>query len=339
MDFQVNKEGGGFRFFWILGFSLILILSLAYFFYGLQPVSTEVSYNSVQIKITKGEGLKDIGGRLSRESLIKSIAVFKLYSLLTGKAQSFQPGLYELSPTMSVPEIVGALTVSGRNEVTVTIPEGFTMKDIDNILYKAGIIETSLLEYPFSKLADRYPYLTQVKSLEGFLFPDTYRFNLNSSVEIVLTTLLNNFNRKGWTKLAGLSNWYDHLILASYLEREVPEFEDRQIVAGIILKRLRLGIPLQVDATLSYAKCNGAFKDCTGIRISRDDLQLSSPYNTYQRLGWTPTPIANPGEAALSAALNPKPSPYLYYLSATKTKKTIFSKTLEEHNINREKYL
>jgi UPF0755 protein len=339
MDSQGNKTCFfGFRVIWVLIFLLVLILFLAYFFYSLQPVSLDVG-RSVEFKIAKGEGLKDIGGHLSRESLIKSIVVFKLYALLAGKARNFQPGLYNLSPAMSVPEIVSELTAAGRNEVTITIPEGLAVKDIDVILRKAGVLETSLLEYPFNKLADRFPYLASVQSLEGFLFPDTYRFNLNSPVETVLETFLNNFNRKVWAKLTGLKNWYDYLILASYLEREVTGFEDRQIVAGIILKRLRLGIPLQVDATISYAKCRGELKNCADIKIAREDLRLPSPYNTYQRLGWTPTPIANPGEAAVSAALNPKTSPYLYYLSSAKTKETIFSKTLEEHNLNRAKYL
>ena len=129
------------------------------------------------------------------------------------------------------------------------------------------------------------------------------------------------------------------MILASFLEREVREFDDRQIVAGILLKRLRVGIPLQVDATISYAKCGGALRSCEEIIVTRNDLALASPYNTYQRLGWTPTPIANPGEAAIKAAVTPRSSPYFYYLSAKETKETVFSKTLEEHNLNRAKYL
>jgi UPF0755 protein len=341
MDSNTNKERGlfGFRVLWILGFLIILILFFAYFFYGLQPVSDVTTESTVEFKVTKGEGLKSIGGRLSRAALIKSIAVFKMYALISGKAQSFQPGLYKISPAMSVPAIVNELTSPGRNEVTVTIPEGVTVKDVDNILQQFGVLEKPLLNYPWKQLADRYPYLANVHSLEGFLFPDTYRFQFDSSAETILKIFLDNFNKKAWSRLKERENWYDYLILASYLEREVPEFEDRQIVAGILLKRLKLGMPLQVDATISYIKCNGMFKNCENIKISRDDLKLASPYNTYERLGWTPSPIANPGEAALAAALNPKASSYLYYLSAAKSKETIFSKTLEEHNINRAKFL
>jgi UPF0755 protein len=324
-----------------LGTIMFLILMVAYFFYGLQPVAagTGAAAKLIEFKIAKGDGFKDIGAELSRESLIKSLAVFKLYSLVTGRVQKFQPGLYDISPSMSIPEIVRALTVGGKNEAVVTIPEGSTLKDIDRMIRGAGVTKASIVDYQFKQLASYYPYLADVNSLEGFLFPDTYRFNIDSSVEDVVRIFLNNFNSKGWPMLQGTRNWYDNLILASLLEREVPEFNDRQIVAGILLKRLSLKIPLQVDATIGYAKCNGEIKDCENLLVTKEDLKISSPYNTYQRLGLTPTPISNPGESAIKAAISPQTSAYLYYLTAAKTKETLFSKTLDEHNTKRVKYL
>ena len=98
-------------------------------------------------------------------------------------------------------------------------------------------------------------------------------------------------------------------------------------------------MPLQVDATLSYAKCGGLIVGCSGLGVTRSDLTAASPYNTYQRLGRTPTPISNPGQAAIQAATQPKASPYLYYLTTAKTKETLFSKTLDEHNLKRAQYL
>lgn len=335
------------RFLIALGSVLFLILLVAYFFYGLEPKVIEeetipvdqVSDSSV-FKISKGEGLKEIGARLSRDGFIKSITVFKIYSLFSGNAQKFQPGIYEINPAMSVPQIVKALTSIGRNEVTVTIPEGMTLKDIDSLLSSAGVIEeSSLSNLNFEPLKNDYPFLAEVSSLEGFIFPDTYRFEVGYGAEAAARKMLGNFKNKVWAELSAKTNWYDYLILASFLEREVIEFTDRQIVAGILLRRLKLGMPLQVDATLSYLKCNGELKGCSNALITRKDLTLSSPYNTYQRLGWTPTPISNPGEAAVSAALNPVASSYLYYLSAKESGETIFAKTLEEHNRNRAKYL
>ncbi|MEK7513067.1 MAG: endolytic transglycosylase MltG [Patescibacteria group bacterium] len=330
-----------------LGLLLVFILAIAYFFYGLQPSVVEgtggernTSREVQAFRIVRGEGFRDIAARLSQGSLIKSIAVFKLYAFLTGNAQKFQPGMYELHAGMSVPELVDTLTRGGKNEFAVTIPEGATVKDVAAILAAAGATEDeSLATLTPDLFSSKYPYLAQVSSLEGFLFPDTYRFHPNTDPEDAALVLLDNFNRKAWPLIAEEENWYDTLILASYLEREVPEFGDREIVAGILMKRLARSIPLQVDATLSYAKCEGKIRGCPVLRVTRADLTLPSPYNTYQRLGWTPTPISNPGQAALRAAREPKASPYLYYLSASTTKETHFSRTLEEHNAKRARYL
>ncbi|TSA44433.1 endolytic transglycosylase MltG [bacterium] len=329
------------RFLILLGGVLVIILAAAYFFYGLQPSYTR--NNPVTFQVMKGESFRAIGARLSQESLIRSIAVFKTYSILTGNARKFQPGIYQLASTMSIPQIVDFLVAGGKNEITVKIIEGETVKDIDAALATAGVITPgAILNFPFKNLAAQYSFLNQ-NSLEGFLFPDTYNFELNSSPETVLRQFLDTFDVKIWRPL--LSNrvsqkdWYNSLILASYLEREVPDMNDRKIVAGIILKRLSLGWSLQIDATVSYAKCNGGFESCAEPVITGEDKNIVSPYNTYLNKGWTPTPIANPGKDALEAALSPKTSGYLFYLSDSKTGKTIFSKTNAEHNTNRAKYL
>jgi UPF0755 protein len=266
--------------------------------------------------------------------------VFKLYALLTGRAQRFQPGTYQLSPAMSVPQIVAALTAGGRNDVLVTVPEGSTAKDVDAILTAAGVrAGGSLATLSPQSLSLDYPFLANVASLEGFLFPDSYYFDRDAAPEEVAHRMLDNFMQKSWPSLAVMDGWYDRLILASFLEREVTTFADRELVAGILLKRIRLGMPLQVDATISYIKCNGQFRGCDAVKIARADVNLVSNYNTYQNCGWTPTPIANPGAEALRAALAPVASSYLYYLSSPATGKTYFSRTLEEHNAKRAQYL
>ncbi len=339
IDLYIKKQGFATpRLLVLLGTTLFFILMVAYFFYGLQP--SLASEEEIKFKILKGEGFRNIGARLSQERLIKSISVFKLYALISGNAQKFQPGIYDLGTTMSVPEIIDTLTTGGKDELSITIPEGSSLKDIESILASNGIIEPGTLEnFSIKSVANDYPFLRSANSLEGFLFPDTYRFKLNSDTSLVVARFLDNFRVKAWEMLVDRKDWYNSLILASYLEREVIDFEDRQIVAGILIKRSKIGIPLQVDATVSYAKCDGRLKGCEGIIVSKKDLTLSSPYNTYQKLGFTPTPIANPGQVAIKAALTPRVSPYFYYLSAKNTKETVFSKTLEEHNLNRFKYL
>jgi UPF0755 protein len=330
-----------------LGILLVCIFTVAYFFYGLQPVSfatgesgTSAAATVKEFRIAKGDGFKEIAATLSRESLIQSIAVFKLYTLITGRAQDFQPGIYEVSTAMSVPEIVSLMTRGGMNEISVTVPEGSTLKDIQTQLAGVGIAkDREFGSYDVGTLAAEYPFLKDATSLEGFLFPDTYRFRPDASADEVLDVFLSTFERKAWPLLQGKRDWYETLVLASLLEREVPEFNDREIVAGILLKRLDRGIPLQVDATVSYVKCDGAPRNCDGATVTKADLKIASPYNTYQHLGFPPTPISNPGQSAMQAARDPEASPYLYYLSASTTKETIFSRTLEEHNANRARYL
>lgn len=317
--------------------ALFLVFGVGYFFYGLEPRGGE---ETREFSIAKGERFADIGARLSQEGLVKSISVFKAYALFSGKAQKFQPGFYEISSSMSVPEIVRLLTSRGQNEIAVTIPEGSTFLDIESLLQQSGVLQKDELRSArISEFREQYSFLRERESFEGFLFPDTYRFERGSSVDSILRRFLDTFREKAWPVLSHREDWYERLILASYLEREVPEFEDRRLVAGVLLKRLRIGMLLQVDATLSYAKCNGKFLECSNAAVTRSDRSIVSPYNTYERLGWTSTPISNPGESAIRAAIGPEESPYLYYLSARKTGKTIFSRTLEEHNKNRAKYL
>lgn len=343
------------RFLFSLGATLLALIGIAYFFYGLQPVASGEGYaapstvsgteemregNVVTFKIAKGKGFREIGSELSQEGLVRSLSVFKLYALLVGRAQTFQPGVYDLSPAMSVPDIVRVLTAGSKGDVLVTIPEGASVKDIDAILSDSGVIaKGSLAALRPETFALEFPALASLTSLEGLLFPDTYYFAADSTAESVARRMLETFMRKGKPVLDGESDWYQTLVLASLLEREVIPFADRQVVAGILLKRIRLGIPLQVDATVSYAKCAGSYRDCDSVQITKDDKSFPSPFNTYAHQGFPPTPIANPGQTALRAAAEPVQSPYLYYLSAKGTQETIFSRTLEEHNTNRIKYL
>ncbi len=325
---------------WLAG-AFVFLIALGYFFYGLQPVQTTQSEGeSVSFSIKKGDSFRDIGARLSQDTLIRSLSVFKLYTILMGRAHTLKPGTYTLSSTYSVPELVHLLSRGGVSDVAVTIPEGVTVKDVDVLLTAAGITRagavTSLTPADFK---DAYPFLDTLPSLEGFLFPDTYRFEPGTDASLVVEKMLNTFEEKAWPLLKGDPEWYGKLTIASFVEREVPAYEDRRKVADIILKRLDAGMPLQVDATVSYVNCNGAFLDCERPVVSREDTKEASPFNTYTSRGLTPTPIANPGESALKAVLNPVSTPYWYYLSAKETGKTIFSRTLDEHNRNRAKYL
>lgn len=335
------------RFLVVLGVFLVLIFIVAYFVYSLQPSDTETNQKdntiststAVQFKIEKGEGIREIASRLSNEKLIRSITAFKFYTIISGTAHRFLPGSYTISNAMSIPEIVKEFTYGGKNETTVVIPEGTTIRDVEDILIGAGALEKGVSLPNDPKLFEKeFPFLERRKSLEGFIFPDTYRVPLDAPPEVIVRRFLETFERKAWPILKEQDDWYDRLIISSILEREVITFEDRQIVTGIFLKRMSIGMPIQADATISYEKCDGKYRGCKVIRMLRSDTKIPSPYNTYQNLGLPPTPIANPGQSAIRAAIEPKKTQYLYYLSA-RTGETMFSKTFDEHNIKRAKYL
>ena len=175
-----------------------------------------------------------------------------------------------------------------------------------------------------------YEFLKTIKanSLEGFLFPDTYEFRDSDGASVILGKFLENFELKA----GNLVNSYNTLTTASILEKEVQTEQDMRIVAGILNNRLRLGMLLQVDATLAHITGKK-----TG-QITNQDKLIDSPYNTYKYTGLPPAPIANPGLKAINAALNPTSSDYLYYLTS-QDGATYFAETLEEHNKNKNLYL
>jgi len=308
---------------------LVVVFLIAYFFYALQP--TFASNTPVEVTITKGTSFRGISAQLSQKNLIRSIVVFKIYALLTGNATKMQAGTYELASTMSIPDIVKTLVAGSKNDVTVQITEGATLKDIDEILASSSIITSgSLVNFNFQNLANQYSFLSKVSSLEGFLFPDTYNFSINSNVEDVVKKMLNNFELKAWPLLESNPNWYQKLILASYLEKEAKNLDDQKKISGILEKRLANKMTLDVDATLVYLKCDGRFLTCKETSLSSEDKKINSDYNTYLKLGFTPTPIANPGLNSIIAALHPETTPYFYY--CTKDGKTIFAKNLKDQN-------
>jgi UPF0755 protein len=226
-------------------------------------------------------------------------------------------------------------------EVRITIPEGWDRSDIGKYLEGKGIgaldqfLASTKKDFVqnFAVLADK----PQKASLEGYLFPDTYRLYKGATVDDVVLKMLANFSSKLTNeeqkaiKASGRSV-FEIVTMASIVEKEVPHASDRPIVAGIFWKRLKEGMPLQADSTLNYVTGNKS------ASLSSEELKIDSPYNTYTNKGLPPTPIGNPGEVALRAAIYPKSSPYWYFLSAPDGS-TIFSKTFEEHVAAKRKYL
>jgi len=265
--------------------------------------------------VEKGQSLFQISQYFEKEGLIKNKFFFNLYVILKGSQKKLQAGKYFLKPSESIAKIAKKIISGDIAKIIVTIPEGFTVKEIEE------------------KLGMKLPG----ENLEGFLFPDTYEFPIDVIGKEVVEKMRENFEKKITPELreeiqSQGKTIFEVITMASLIEKEVSKNEDKELVSGILWKRLKNNIPLQVDATISYVTGKQTTK------ISREETQIDSPYNTYKYLGLPPGPICNPGIDSIKAAIYPKNSQYWYYLS-TLEGKTIFSKTLEEHNLAKAKYL
>lgn len=281
--------------------------------------------------VKEGEGSSKVARLLAEENLINSRYLFMFYLISTGREKDLRAGRYLLSAGMSMVKITRML-VEGRAEsddLEVTIPEGFNVWEIDQRLTEQKLIKAG-------------DFFTRFHDQEGRLFPDTYRLK-NQNGEII--TALVAKMEENFEKKAG-SVTKEQLIMASLLEKEVQKSEEMALVAGIIYKRLELGMLLQIDASVAYGACLEEFKE-ESLKFKSCDvsqvnlikwIKIDGSYNAYTRAGLPVGPISNPGVRALEAVRYPQTSDYLYYLTATDGR-TVFSKTAEEHERNRKRYL
>jgi len=309
-----------------------------------QPVCRGCNGKSaINLKIEKGVGVKEISALLKDNGLIRSRFWFETYVWIKKQGANMQAGSYQLSVAQNVPQIIEVIT-GGKvvnDEVQITFPEGFTLMQIKERLIAQGFLVAEGLDS--EKVADyavQYKFFNgapEAANLEGFLFPDTYRFKKDATLKEIVKKFLDNFDKKllpEWREAIAKQDRiiYDIIKLASIVQQEAIGEKDMPLVAGVFASRLRIGMALQSDATVNYA---------TGKKLRQptlEDIKINSPYNTYLIKGLTPTPIANPGSAALAAAINPAVTDYLYFLHPLDGE-TVFSKTLEEHNRNKAKWL
>lgn len=292
---------------------------ILYWFYD-SAKSVSKNENFQNFVIEKGTSANLIGQNLQKEGLIKSPIALKIYLKISGLSSSLQKGEFRLSPSMNLFQIVDALQKSPI-EVWTTIPEGLRHEEIA-LRFAQNLNKNEEFVDEFISLS---------KSKEGYLFPDTYLFSKEVSAKVVVDKMLSNFESK--TKNLNLT--YDQIILSSLLERETKTDLERPIVAGIILNRLNNNWPLQIDASVQYGIGNS--KNWWPI-LSLEDLNSSSPYNTYKLTGYPPTPIANAGLSSLKATTNPESSDYFFYIHDP-SGQIHYAKTLGEHNANIKKYL
>ena len=324
----------------IIGAIVFVIIGGVFYFRNKVYFSHGNSSDITKIfSITSGDGNGEIASRLKNEGLISGQLYFYYYLRNKNLLNKIIPGEYEIGGNMTIPEIAFLITNQSNRDVKVTFLEGWDVKKMAERLTANGIDGDNFLELTKNpkKFSEKYAFLQNesIKTLEGYLFPDTYFLNPKNSSEEIIEKMLNNFEKKiSPEPLASINssqkqNLNDVLTLASIIEMEVKSSEDRKIVGGIFWNRLVAGIPLQSDITLTYV---------SGVRkkqYSYQDTRTPSPYNTYINKGLPPGPIGNPGSSAIEAAINPKKTNYLYFLSDPETGQTFFARTLEEHNINK----
>ncbi len=307
----------------IIGLIIFGIVSL-WWRNGISAVNPKDTGSKVFV-IPKGEAVRNIGNALKKEGLIRDPVVFFIYLKQNNLDQGIQAGSYKLSPSMDLVKIMDTIG-HGTVDIWVTIPEGLRSEEIAQILQK---------EIP-TYSPDWVPTL---KDEEGYLFPDTYLIPKDADVSTVISILKGNFSKR--IGEIGLSmedpKLSEIVILASLIEREALKDEEKPLIASVIYNRLENGMALDIDATLQYAKGKSARGKWWEVPTGTD-RQVDSPYNTYKNPGTPPGPIANPGIEAIRAAKEPASSGYYYYIHDTKGN-VHFARTLEEHNVNVQRYL
>jgi UPF0755 protein len=278
--------------------------------------------------IHTGEGVKSIASRLSEQHLIRSATGFFVLVKALGIETQLQAGDFRIVRTMNTRDIAQELT-HGTLDAWVTTLEGWRDEEIATKLAKdLDIPETEFLKY----------------ASQGYMFPDTYLIPRDATAAAIVALFNKTFNEKVTPQMKtdalkqGLT-FNEVLTLASIVEREGKTDADRPVIAGILLKRLKAGWPLQADATLQYALgYQSAEKSWWKKYLSDDDKTIKSPYNTYKNTGLPPGPIANPGLSSIRAVIYPTQSDYWYYLHDTKGQ-AHYAKTVQEHTANIDKFL
>lgn len=311
---------------WVFGVGALAVLAFAIVLYFLFIQTPSNFQSETVVTVSSGEGLSSIAKELSLEHIVSHPDLFMDLVILQGEEHKVLSGDYIFHSRENVIS-VSRRFVTGNFEITpvkVTIPEGSTSFDIAEILSK--------------KFSNFNPvvFLNETKGEEGYLFPDTYFIFANTKPGDIAQNMETNFN----TQVAPLQSEItlsghslsQIITVASIVEVEAATTTDRKIVAGIIWKRLAMGMPLQLDSTLKYVTGK------TSAELTEADLKSSSLYNTYVHVGLPPTPISNPGLDSIEATLNPVATPYYFFL-ADKSGKMHYATTLKQHDANIATYL
>jgi UPF0755 protein len=285
-----------------------------------------------QVVIERGATFSQIARQLRTQGVIGNVLPFRLLARLTKREVDVHAGAYRFPAHQTQDEILRALQTGGAQIAAwVSLPEGFTASQIAGRLQSTGIGRRDAFQTAFMTQTIVVDGV-RTRNLEGFLFPSTYLVGLDATPPQVVTQLTGQFFAELPRDAAPAArrlgvNVVQAVTVASLVEREAKVDADRPLIAGVIYNRLRVKMPLQVDATIEYALPQHK----TVLLFS--DLKLNSPFNTYVHPGLPPTPIANPGLPSLEAALHPSKTPFLYYVYCGNGRHA-FARTLAEHQAN-----
>jgi UPF0755 protein len=332
--------------------TIILVLAISvigggyyYISSALKPANPESKLEK-KVEIPIGSSVTGISQILEENGIIKNAKVFKYYVKFKNES-GFMAGEYSLSPSMTIPTIIDNLKTGLVNKevaLKITLPEGIQLQQISEIIANktnqksADVFKTLNDKIFIDSLMKKYPtvlteeiFAEEIKyPLEGYLYPATYSFyKENPTLEEVVSVMIEKTNEvlgQYWDEMEK-QKYTPHklLTIASLIEEEATEQVDRHKISSVFFNRIEVGMPLQTDPTVLYAK--GKHKS----RVLYEDLEVESPYNTYKVTGLPPSPIANAGAMSIEASLYPEETDYLYFL-ATSEGEVLFSKSLDEHN-------
>ncbi len=318
-----------------LSFSSLSCLVLDILLYADIPAST-IDHNKKLIIIKPGQNFKSFSKILHKAGIIKEPNKFNLFALIKGYDKKVKAGEYLLSASMS-PNKIFHIIVSGKAILyKLTIPEGYSLNQIASNIARAGLGK----EEEFLRVALDSSFIREegidAATFEGYLFPDTYYFSKNVIPEKIISAMINRFRSvftpafKEQAKKLGLSI-HQIVTLASIIEKETGDPEERNIISSVFHNRLKKNMRLESDPTVIYG-----IKDFDG-NIKKRHLKTSTPYNTYKIKGLPPGPIASPGIKAIEAALFPADTDFIYFVSK-KNNTHMFSTNIRDHNRAVRKY-
>lgn len=325
----------------------LFLLSFGATIFSVQLIGTEDDSLATEIHIMSGMTVRDIATELKEQGVIPSATVFRWYLQSQGMDTGIRTGTFEIPPESSFADIAKILRETHGGQLVITIPEGYTIAQIDELLMEKGLIQAGELlgcgksRCDFSTF-DFLPSAITSESkggrLEGYLFPDTYYADPQEFVaKFFLERMLGNFRERVIAELkddiaASNRSLHDIITMASLIEREAANDGERPMIAGILWKRFDAKQGLAVDATVRYVLGKESEP------LTKTDLAIDSPYNTRKYAGLPPGPIASPGIASIRAALHPEESLYWYYLHGSDGL-IHYADTNDAHNVNKAKYL